>query len=123
MFLVTIDNVDDFLVSVTDETNGTLVVTISPVTDRLFLPRPEIELEPPMDFPGECHSVEGQMRELMETLITSTVNLRTWQASFAQDVSIKRVVLGIVYGQLDNDDGTLVNVAFSNCEIAKLQLP
>lgn len=124
LFQVTIDDVDDFLVTVTDpNTNVTNVVAISAVTAVLFLPGPEIELEPPVDFPGECHCVERPMRELMETLITSTVNLRSRQGSFAQDVSIQRVGLGIVYGQLDIGGETIVDIVLSICEIAQVELP
>ncbi|MFC0469787.1 hypothetical protein ACFFHM_04380 [Halalkalibacter kiskunsagensis] len=124
LFLVTIDDVNDFLVTVTDpNTNITNVVAISAVTAVLFPPGPEIELEPPVDFPGECHCVERPMRELLKTLITSNVNLRSRQGSFAQNVSIQRVGLGIAYGQLDIGGGNIVDIALSICEIAQVELP
>jgi hypothetical protein len=123
LFLVTIDNVDDFLVTVTDPNNVTNVVAISAVTAVLFPTGPEIELELPVDFPGECHCVERPMRELLETLITSTVNLRSRQGAFALNFSIQRVGLGIVYGQLDIGDGDIVDIAISICEIAQVELP
>ncbi|MDQ0064014.1 hypothetical protein [Paenibacillus harenae] len=121
LFLVTINEVNDFLVTVTDEaTNTTSIVSIADVIGVLFLPGPEIELDTPMNFPGECDCRERPLRELFDTLINTTVNFRSSNGSMAENFNVERTGLGIVFGQLDIGGGTVVNAAISLCQITQV---
>jgi len=121
MFLVVIDAVNDYLITVIDETtNITTVVNIADVTGVGFLPGPEIQLEPPVDFPGECNCIERPLRELFNTLIDSTVDVRFNQGTVLSNISIERIGLGIVFGELDIGGGTIVKIAMSLCKITQV---
>nr|WP_307557280.1 bclA protein [Paenibacillus sp. V4I7] len=121
LFQVTINEVNDFLVTVIDEeTNTTSIVSIADVNAVLFLPGPEIELDTPINFPGECDCRERPLRELFDTLINTTVNFRSSNGSMAENFNVERTGLGIIYGQLDIGGGTVVNAAISICQITQV---
>lgn len=116
-FLFTITNVDDFLVTVTDGAT-TYVVNISDVIGVGFLPPgPTINLLPPVDSRCECDCRERPIRQLLNTLIGSTVNLLVSNGSTAANFNVEQTGLGIVLGTLLINDGTLVRFAISTCKI------
>jgi hypothetical protein len=121
LFLVTINDVNDFLVTVTNEiTATTSVVSIADLLGVAFLPGPDIELEPPVDFPGECACRERPLRQLFDTLIGSTVDVRLSQGSVAADYNVDRTGLGIVIGELPIDEETIITAAISLCKITQV---
>jgi hypothetical protein len=121
LFLVTINEVNDFLVTVTNEiTNITSVVSIADLLGVAFLPGPDIELEPPVDFTGECACREIPLRQLFDTLIGSTVDIRLSQGSVAANFTVDRTGLGIVIGDLPIDDETIITAAISLCKITQV---
>jgi hypothetical protein len=123
LFLVTITEVNNFLVTVTDEvTSTTSVVSISDLLGVAFLPGPVIELQPAVDLPGECECRERPLRQLFNTLIDSTVDIRFSQGSVAQGFIVESTGLGIVFGELAIDEATTINVAASFCKISQVNL-
>ncbi len=116
-FLFTIIEVNDFLVTVTDGTT-TFVVNISDVTGVGFLtPGPTINLLPPVDSGCECNCRERPIRQLLSTLIGSTVNLLASNGSIAADFNVEQTGLGIVLGTLPISPDTIVRFAISTCKI------
>lgn len=116
-FLVTISKVNDFLVTVT---NGTMTfdVNISDVTGVGFLPPgPTINLLPPVDAGCECDCRERPIRQLLDTLIGSTVNLLAINGSISPDFVVEQTGLGIVIGTLPISPETIVRFAISTCKI------
>jgi hypothetical protein len=115
-FLFTITEVNDFLVTVTDGTT-TFEVNISDVIGVGFLPPgPTINLFPPVNFGCECDCRERPIRQLLDTLIGSTVNLLVSNGSTAIDFNVEQTGLGIVLGTLLIND-TIVRFAISTCKI------
>lgn len=115
-FLFTIIEVNDFLVTVTDGTT-TYEVNISDVIGVGFLPPgPTINLLPPVNFGCECDCRERPIRQLLDTLIGSTVNLLVSNGSTAIDFNVEQTGLGIVLGTLLIND-TIVRFAISTCKI------
>ena len=99
-FLLTITKVNDFLVTVTDGVT-TFVVNISDVIGVGFLsPGPTINLLPPVDSGCECDCRERPIRQLLDTLIGSTVNLLVSNGSTAANFNVEQTGLGIVLGTL-----------------------
>jgi hypothetical protein len=118
---VTINEVNDFLVTVVDEaTNTTSIVSIADVTAVLFSPGTEITLDAPMNFPGECDCRERPLRELFDTLVNTTVSFRSNTGGMAENFNLERTGLGIIFGQLDIGGGTFVNAAISICQITQV---
>lgn len=118
---VTINEVNDFLVTVVDEaTNTTSIVSIADVTAVLFSPGTEITLDAPMNFPGECDCRERPLRELFDTLVNTTVSFRSNTGGLAENFNLERTGLGIIFGQLDIGGGTFVNAAISICQITQV---
>ncbi|PCD05889.1 hypothetical protein CMV16_21250 [Peribacillus simplex] len=116
-FLFTIIEVNDFLVTVTDGAT-TFVVNISDVTGVGFLPPgPTINLLPPVDSGCECECRERPIRQLLDTLIGSTVNLLASNGSIAADFNVEQTGLGIVLGTLPISPETIVRFAISTCKI------
>lgn len=116
-FLFTIIEVNDFLVTVTDGTT-TFVVNISDVTGGGFLlPGPTINLSPPVNSGCGCDCRERPIRQLLDTLIGSTVNLLAINGSIAVDFNVEQTGLGIVLGTLPIDTDTIVRFAISTCKI------
>jgi len=116
-FLVTISKVNDFLVTVT---NGAMTfdVNISDVTGVGFLlPGPTINLLPPVDSGCECDCRERPIRQLLDTLIGSTVNLLAINGSISPDFIVEQTGLGIVIGTLPISPETIVRFAISTCKI------
>lgn len=124
LLFVRIDEVKDFLVTVTDETtNTTFVVTIADIVGVGFLPGPDIELEDPVDFPGQCDCRERPLRELFDTLIGETVDVIVSQGSVGASFTVERTGLGIVFGELPIDEvGTMVKQVISLCQITTVRL-
>lgn len=119
-FLFTIIEVNDFLVTVTDGTT-TFMVNISDVTGVGFLlPGPTINLSTPVNYGCECDCRERPIRQLLDTLIGSTVNLLAINGSIAADFNVEQTGLGIVLGTLLIDPGnpdSIVRFAISTCKI------
>ncbi|HDR6524180.1 TPA: bclA protein, partial [Bacillus thuringiensis] len=121
-FLFTITSVSDFLVTVTDGTTS-FVVNISDVTGVGFLPPgPSITLLPPVDLGCECDCRERPIRELLDTLIGSTVNLLANTGSTAADFNVEQTGLGIVLGTLPISPNTIVRFAISTCKITAVNI-
>ncbi|MCP3028708.1 hypothetical protein LF822_17335 [Halobacillus sp. A5] len=115
-FLFTITEVDDYLVTVTDGATS-FVVNISDVIGVGFLPPgPTINLLPPDDSDCECDCRERPIRELLDTLIGSTVNLLLSNGSIAADFNVEQTGLGIVLGTSPIND-TIPRFAISTCKI------
>ena len=116
-FLFTIIKVNDFLVTVTDGVT-TYVVNISDVIGVGFLPPgPTINLLPPVNSGCECDCRERPIRQLLNTLIGSTVNLLVSNGSTATDFNVEQTGLGIVLGTLPISPDTIVRFAISTCKI------
>ena len=127
VFLFTIIEVNDFLVTVTDGVT-TYVINISDVIGVGFLPPgPTINLLPPVPSGCECDCRERPIRQLLDTLIGSTVNLLVSNGSTATNFNVEQTGLGIVVGTLPiNKDEKLVRFAISTCKITAvgtLELP
>ncbi|PFV34452.1 hypothetical protein COL01_11635 [Bacillus thuringiensis] len=121
-FLFTITSVNNFLVTVTDGTTS-FVVNISDVTGVGFLPPgPSITLLPPVDLGCECDCRERPIRELLDTLIGSTVNLLASTGSTAADFNVEQTGLGIVLGTLPISPTTIVRFAISTCKITAVNI-
>jgi hypothetical protein len=122
-FLVRINAVNDFLVTVTnEETDTTYVVNISDVTGVGFsLTGPSINLLPPVDSGGDCDCRERPIRQLLDTLIGSTVNLLASNGSIATDFNVEQTGLGIVLGTLPISPGNFFRFAISTCKIIAVQ--
>ncbi|PCD85204.1 hypothetical protein CNQ87_12280 [Lysinibacillus fusiformis] len=109
--------VNDFLVTVTDGVT-TFEVNISDVTGVGFLPPgPTINLLPPVNSGCECNCRERPIRQLLDTLIGSTVNLLAVNGSIAADFIVEQTGLGIVLGTLPISPETIVRFAISTCKI------
>jgi len=116
-FLFTITEVNDFLVTVTDGVT-TFEVNISDVTGVGFLPPgPTINLLSPVNSGCECNCRERPIRQLLDTLIGSTVNLLAVNGSIAADFIVEQTGLGIVLGTLPISPETIVRFAISTCKI------
>ena len=116
-FLFTITEVNDFLVTVTDGVT-TFEVNISDITGVGFLPPgPTINLLPPVNSGCECNCRERPIRQLLDTLIGSTVNLLAVNGSIAADFIVEQTGLGIVLGTLPISPETIVRFAISTCKI------
>jgi len=116
-FLYTIVEVNDFLVTVTDGAT-TFVVNISDVIGVGFLPPgPTINLLPPVDSECDCDCRERPIRQVLDTLIGSTVNLLASNGSTAVGFNVEQTGLGIVLGTLPINDDTIVKFALSTCKI------
>lgn len=116
-FLYTIIDVNDSLVTVTNGAT-TFEVNISDVTGVGFLPPgPTINLLPPVNFGCECDCRERPIRQLLNTLIGSTVNLLASNGSIAADFNVEQTGLGIVLGTLPISPETIVRFAISTCKI------
>ncbi|OTW73302.1 hypothetical protein BK727_08100 [Bacillus thuringiensis serovar roskildiensis] len=121
-FLFTITSVNDFLVTVTDGFTS-FVVNISDVTGVGFLPPgPSITLLPPVDLGCECDCRERPIREFLDTLIGSTVNLLASTGSTAVDFNVEQTGLGIVLGTLPINPTTIVRFAISTCKITAVNI-
>ncbi|MGE6501835.1 exosporium leader peptide-containing protein [Bacillus wiedmannii] len=121
-FLFTITSVNDFLVTVTDGVTS-FVVNISDVTGVGFLPPgPPITLLPPADSGCECDCRERPIRQLLDTLIGSTVNLLASNGSIATDFNVEQTGLGIVIGTLPISPTTIVRFAISTCKITAVNI-
>ncbi|PET53401.1 hypothetical protein CN514_19070, partial [Bacillus sp. AFS001701] len=73
---VTITSVNDSIVTVTDGVT-TFFVGIPKIIGVGFLPPgPTINLLPPVDSGCECDCLERPLRELLDTLIGTSVNIR-----------------------------------------------
>lgn len=121
VFLFTITKVNDFLVTVT---NGptTYVVNISDIIGVGFLPTgPTINLLPPVNSGCECDCRERPMRQLLSTLIGSTVNLLVSNGSTATGFNVEQTGLGIVLGTLPIGLATDFRFAISTCKITAVQ--
>ena len=116
-FLFTITKVNDFLVTVTDGVT-TFVVNISDVLGVGFLPPgPTINLLPPVNSGCECDCRERPIRQLLNTLIGSTVNLIVSNGSTAANFNVEQTGLGIVLGTLPIGLDTDFRFAISTCKI------
>jgi hypothetical protein len=116
-FLYEIVEVNDFLVTVTGAA-GTFAVNISDVTGVGFLPPgPTINLLPPVTSGCECDCRERPIRQLLDTLIGSTVSLLASNGSIAADFIVEQTGLGIVLGTLPISPDTIVRFAISTCKI------
>jgi hypothetical protein len=115
-FLFTITKVNDFLVTVTDGAT-TYAVNISDVIGVGFLPPgPTINLLPPVGSGCECDCRERPIRQLLGTLIGSTVNLLVSDGDTATNFNVEQTGLGIVLGTLQiNSD--IFRFAISTCKI------
>lgn len=121
-FLFTITAVNDFLVTVTDGVT-TFVVNISDITGVGFLPPgPTINLLPPVDSGCDCDCRERPIRELLDTLIGSTVNLLAGNGSIAAGFNVEQTGLGIVLGTLPISPDTIVRFAISTCKIVAVNI-
>ncbi|MBE7096656.1 exosporium leader peptide-containing protein [Bacillus cereus] len=121
-FLFTITSVNNFLVTVTDGTTP-FVVNISDVTGVGFLPPgPSITLLPPVDSGCECDCRERPIRELLDTLIGTTVNLLASTGSTAAGFNVEQTGLGIVLGTLPINPTTIVRFAISTCKITAVNI-
>ena len=121
IFLFTITEVNDFLVTVTDGVT-TYVVNISDVIGVGFLPTgPTINLLPPVNSGCECDCRERPIRQLLNTLIGSTVNLLVSNGSTATDFNVEQTGLGIVLGTLPIGPATDFRFAISTCKITAVQ--
>jgi hypothetical protein len=121
-FLFTITAVNDFLVTITDGVT-TFVVNICDVTGVGFLPPgPTINLLPPVDSGCECECRERPIRELLDTLIGSTVNLLAGNGSIAAGFNVEQTGLGIVLGTLPISPTTTVRFAISTCKIVAVNI-
>lgn len=124
-FLFDIVEVNDFLVTVTGAA-GTFVVNISDVTGVGFLPPgPTINLLPPVNSGCDCDCRERPIRQLLDTLIGSTVILLTINGSTAVDFNVEQTGLGIVLGTLSinpGDPDSIVRFAISTCKITAVGL-
>ena len=115
-FQVMITNVNDYLVTVTDGVS-TYAVNISDVIGVGFLPPgPTINLLPPVDSGCECDCRERPMRQLLNTLVGSTVNLLVSTGSTAMNFTVEQTGLGIVLGTLPIDTMN-PRFAISTCNI------
>ncbi|MEH7455165.1 bclA protein, partial [Gottfriedia acidiceleris] len=124
-FLFTIISVNDFLVTVSDGVS-TFVVNISDVVGVGFLPPgPTINLLPPVDSGCECDCRERPIRQLLDTLIGSTVNLLISNGSTAANFIVEQTGLGIVLGTfpIDPSDPTSIfRFAISTCKITAINI-
>lgn len=117
IFLFTVVKVNNSLVTVS---NGmtTYVVNISDVIGvGFFPPGHEINLLPPVDSGCECHCRERPIRQLLNTLIGSTVNLLVSNGSTATGFNVEQTGLGIVLGTLQISPDTIARFAISTCKI------
>ena len=115
-FLFNIIEVNDFLVTVTDGAT-TFVVNISDVIGVGFLPPgPTINLLPPVDSGCECDCRERPIRQLLDTLIGSTVTLLVSNGSTAVGFNVQQTGLGIVLGTLPIETN-IFRFAISTCKI------
>lgn len=122
IFLFTITKVNDFLVTVTNGVS-TYVINISDVIGVGFLPPgPTINLLPLVNLGCECECRERPMRQLLSTLIGSTVNILVSNGSTAIGFNVEQTGLGIVLGTLLINDDTLVRFAISTCKITAVQI-
>lgn len=115
-FEFTIIAVNDSLVTVTNGST-TFVVNISDVIGVGFLPPGRtINLLPPVDIGCECDCRERPIRQLLDTLINSTVNLLVSNGSTGANFNVQQTGLGIVLGTLLIND-TIYRFAISTCKI------
>ena len=127
-FLFNITSVNDFLVTVTDPVSTTtFVVNISDVIGVGFsLTVPPLTLIPPADLGCECDCRERPIRELLDTLIGSTVNLLVSNGSMATGFNVEQTALGIVIGTLpipiNPPPPTLFRFAISTCKITAVDI-
>lgn len=120
-FLFTIMDVNDSLVTITKGT-ATYMVNISDVTGVGFLPPgPPISLLPPVESGCECDCRERPIRQLLDTLIGSTVNLLAINGSTAVGFNVEQTGLGIVLGTLPISPETIFRFAISTCKITAVQ--
>ena len=118
LFWVTINSVNDYLVTVTDPiAQVTYVVTIADILGMAYLPGTNIVLQRPACFDGECNCRERPVRRLFDTLIGSTVDVKLRQESVAVGVIVDRTGRGIAIGRQDIGGGELVNLAISLCGV------
>ena len=120
-FLYTIIEVNDFLVTVTGPA-GTFVVNISDVIGVAFSPPgPIINLLPPANSGCECDCRERPYRQLLSTLIGSTVYLLVSNGSTATNFTVEQTGLGIVFGtlviEMDPEPDLILKLAISTCKI------
>lgn len=117
-FLFTIIEVNDFLVTVKRGAT-TFVVNISDVIGVGFLPPgPTINLLPPVNSGGECNCRERPIRQLLDTLMGSTVNLLVSNGSTAANFKVEQTGLGIVLGTFPAiPPDTIFRFAISTCKI------
>ncbi|MBK5428581.1 exosporium leader peptide-containing protein [Bacillus sp. TH30] len=127
-FLFNITSVNDFLVTVTDPVSTTtFVVNISDVIGVGFsITVPPLTLLPPADLGCECDCRERPIRELLDTLIGSTVNLLVSNGSIATGFNVEQTALGIVIGTLpipiNPPPPTLFRFAISTCKITAVDI-
>ncbi|EJQ96297.1 exosporium leader peptide-containing protein [Bacillus cereus] len=77
---------------------------------------------PPVDSGCECDCRERPIRELLDTLIGSTVNLLASTGSTAADFNVEQTGLGIVLGTLPINPTTIVRFAISTCKITAVNI-
>ncbi|MEH6939930.1 bclA protein, partial [Bacillus sp. JJ664] len=125
LFLFTITSVNDFLVTVTDGTT-TFVVSIADVIGVGFSPLGPIpNLLPPVDSGCECDCRERPIRQLLDTLIGSTVNILVRNGSTATDFNVEETGLGILIGTLflnPTDPTSQFRFAISTCQITAVNI-
>lgn len=94
-FLFTITSANDFLVTVTDGSTS-LVFNIYYITGVGFiLSLTTYNITSACRFRGDYNCRERPIRELLDTLIGSTVNLLASTSSTAADFIVKQIGLGI----------------------------
>nr|WP_257207562.1 hypothetical protein [Bacillus toyonensis] len=99
------------------------MINISDVTGVGFLPPgPSIILLPPVDSGCECDCRERPIRELLDTLIGTTVNLLASTGSTAAGFNVEQTGLGIVLGTLPINPTTTVRFAISTCKITAVNI-
>lgn len=122
--LYKITSVNDFLVTVTGST-GSYVVNISDVVGVGFpTTEPPLTLLPPADSGCECDCRERPIRQLLDTLKDSTVNLLVSYGSLSPDFHVERTGLGIVIGTMiiPLSPDTLLRFAVSTCKITAVKI-
>ncbi|WHY55717.1 hypothetical protein [Peribacillus simplex] len=118
LFFVTITDVNDFLVTVTDGMTTSVVSIADVVAVAIIPPGPNINLTRPVNFQGKCDCRERPLRQLFDSLVGSSVDIRLSQGSVAENFNVERTGLGIVFGQLFLFGvGITANVAISLCQI------
>ncbi|WP_051314615.1 hypothetical protein [Alteribacter aurantiacus] len=124
LFIVTIEEVNDFLVTVRDAFDVISIVSIHDTLGVAYIrgTGPEVQLEPPVNLPGECNCQERALREEFNGLINQVVDIRLQQNFVAENVTIERTGLGIVAATQPFFNEFILTTLVSLCKITLVDI-